>query len=80
MYCTWLKVVDNRISGARLIRFYLKKTWNNKVTNTFIRPKDFSDHHMIILNLKKMFKANYYWIFNVKLLQDVYFLWKKKIN
>ncbi len=69
-------MVDNRIRGARLDRFYLKKTWNNKVINTDIRPNGFSDHHMVILDvsLKKTFKSNYYWIFNVKLLQDVSFV------
>ncbi len=36
-----VKMVDNRISGARLDRFYLKKTWNNKVMNIFIRPNGF---------------------------------------
>lgn len=48
--------------------------------NTFIRTNGFSDHHMVILNvnLKKTFKCNYYWIFNVKLLQDVSFC--KKFN
>ncbi len=74
-----VKMVDNRINGARLDRFNLKKTWNNKVMNIFIRPNGFSDHHIVILdaNLKKTFKSNYYWIFNVKLLQDVSFCEKK---
>lgn len=79
---TWLRVVDNRISGARLDRFYLRKTWNNKVMDTFIRPNGFSDHHMVILdvNLKKTPRSNYYWIFNIKLLQDVFFCEKYKLK
>ncbi len=68
------------LSGARLERFYLKKTWNNKVINTDIRPNGFSDHMVILdVSLKKTFKSNYYWIFNVKLLQDVSFCEKFKM-
>ncbi len=77
---TCLRMVDNRISGARLDRFYLKKTWNNKVINTDIRPNGFSDHMVILdVSLKKTFKSNYYWIFNVKLLQNVSFCEKFKM-
>jgi len=78
---TWLRVVDNKISGARLDRFYLKKIWSNKVMNTFIRPNGFSDHHMVILdiNLEKTRRCNYYWIFNIKLLHDVSFCEKFKV-
>jgi len=47
---TWLKVNDNRVSGARLDRFYLGKVWNNRVTNASILPNGFSDHHMVIFD------------------------------
>ncbi|XDV49743.1 hypothetical protein PO909_018933 [Leuciscus waleckii] len=72
---TWLKVNDNRVSGARLDRFYLGKVWNNRVMNTSILPNGFSDHHMVIFdfNLKNMSKPIYYWHFNAKLLQDIHF-------
>ncbi len=69
---TWLKVCDDRVCGARLDRFYLKKVWNNKVMDVCISPNGFSDHHMVILvlNVKKTLKSNYYWHLNVKLLHD----------
>lgn len=44
---TWLKVSDNRVSGARLDRFYLGKNWNNKIMDVSILPVGFSDHHMV---------------------------------
>lgn len=69
---TGLKINDRRVSRARLDRFYLKKTWNNRVMNVCITP---SDHHMLLLdiNLKKTLKANYYWVFKVRLLQECSF-------
>lgn len=71
---TWLKINDSRVSG---VRSYLKKTWNNSMMNGFIAPNGFSDNnnHMVLLdiNIKKTLKANYYWVLNVKLLQDCLF-------
>ncbi len=64
---TWLRVCDDRICGARLDRFYLKKTWNNKVMEVCISPNGFSDHHTVIL-VKKTLKCNYYWHLNIKLI------------
>ncbi len=69
---TWLRVCDDRICGARLIDFYFKKIWNNKVMDVCISPNGFSDHHMVILvlNVKKTLKSNTYWHLNVKILHD----------
>lgn len=64
------------MSGARLDRFYIDKTWNNKVMNAVILPVGFSDHHLVLfdLNMKTITKPNYFWHFNVKLLQDAFFV------
>lgn len=72
---TWLKVCDDRVSGARLDRFYLNEMWSNRVIDASISPNGFSDHHMItlVLNIKKTQKSNYYWLLNVKFLNDVLF-------
>lgn len=78
---TWLKASNNRVSGARLDRFYLGKEWNNKITDVSILPAGFSDHHLIlfVLNMKKISKPNYFWHFNIKLLQDALFCENFKI-
>ncbi len=72
---TWLKVSNSGVSGARLDRFYIRKEWNNKITDVSILPVGFSDHHLILfgLNMKRTSKPNYFWHFNTKLLQDVLF-------
>lgn len=72
---TWLKASNNRVSGARLDRFYIGKEWNNKIAEVSIFPVGFSDHHLILfaLNMKRTSKPNYFWHFNTKLLQDALF-------
>lgn len=43
--------------------------------NAVILPVGFSDHHLVLfdLNMKTITKPNYFWHFNVKLLQDAFF-------
>lgn len=48
---TWVKVVDGRMSAARLDRFYLSQDLISKLTDSSIRAVGFSDHHLIIVTL-----------------------------
>lgn len=70
---TWLKASNNRVSGARLDRFYIGKEWNNKITDVSILPVGFSDHQLILfaLNIKRSSRPNNFWHFNTKMLYFV---------
>jgi len=60
--------------GQDLTDFTLM-AWNNKVMNAVILPVGFSDHHLVLfdLNMKAITEPNYFWHFNVKLLEDALF-------
>ncbi len=88
---TWVKAFDNRVSAARLDRFYVSKCFSNRVTDCCICPVGFSDHHLISMTIvmSKLPKKSSYWHFNVKLLQDAVFCdnfnffwehWRKEKN
>lgn len=47
---TWIKVTENRISAARLDRFYVKNTMCSRIEET-ISPSSISDHHLISLKM-----------------------------
>lgn len=48
---TWIRVTENKISAARLDRFYVKKTMCNRAVNTHIIPNVISDHHLVTLHI-----------------------------
>jgi len=62
---TWLKVSNNRVSGARLDRFYIGKVWDGKIMNVSILPVGFSNHQLILfaLNIKRNLRPNYFLAF-----------------
>jgi len=72
---TWVKVSHDRITSARLDRFYVNKSKSNRILKSTICPNGFSDHHLCIIeiNVIKSQSHSYYWHFNVKLIQDVLF-------
>ena len=81
---TWVKIVDGRVSAARLDRFYLSQGLRSKLTDSVIRPVGFSDHHLITVTIFLKQEVNRsQWHFNNKLLQDETFcgnfkiLWQK---
>ncbi len=47
---TWIKASNNEFKGARLDRFYMIKSFNNRVMDAFIIPSGISDHHMITVD------------------------------
>lgn len=75
---TWIKTTEERISAARLDRFYVTKTYRNKILTSVIHPSGFSDHHMAAIDftLSDKTKPRFYWCFNSKLLQDQNFCFK----
>lgn len=77
---TWLKVSENRVSGARLDRLYIGKEWKHKILEVSILPVGFSDHHLVLfaLNMKRKLRPNFFWHFNTKLFQDFLFCEKLK--
>ncbi len=88
---TWVKILDNRVSAARLDRIYVSKKCNNRVVDCCISPIGFSDHHLIFIsvNMEQFPRKSSYWHFNAKLLQDAafseYFVafwnyWREKKN
>jgi len=81
---TWVKILDGRVSAARLDRFYLSHGLRSKLIESVIRPVGFSDHHLITVTISLMQNiTRSQWHFNNKLLQDVTFcenfkiLWQK---
>ncbi len=71
---TWIKTF-NRVTAARLDRFYVSKYFNSRVIECCICPVGFSDHHLIIMKMtmSNAPRKSAYWHFNVKLLQDTVF-------
>ncbi len=67
---TWIKMTDNRVSAARLDRFYVKKTMSSRIEETRISPSPISDHHLISLKMFLTQTVPYcnYWRFSNKLL------------
>jgi len=72
---TWIKAFNNRVSAARLDRFYVSKAFNSRVIECCICPVGFSDHPLIIvtMNMSNTPRKSVYWHFKVKLLQDAMF-------
>lgn len=72
---TWVKVVDDRVSAARLDRIYVSNDFSCRIVDCFIIPVGFTDHHLVSLNIimSKCEKKSSYWHFNTRLLQDVLF-------
>jgi len=69
---TWIKVSQERISAARLDRFYVCKKTNNRIVAANIVPVCFSDHHFVTCNLtlSQTQCKSPYWKLNVRLLQE----------
>ncbi len=67
-----MKVCNDRISAARLDRFYISCKLNNRVVSTEIIPNTLSDHKLIRVGftLSKSTHKSCYWHFNSKLLKD----------
>lgn len=67
---TWVKVNNERISAARLDRFYMSCNLKNRVI-----PNILSDHKHITVGftLSKSIHKSYYWHLNTKLLEDTTF-------
>lgn len=72
---TWVKVVDGRISAARLDRFYMSASFILCAADCRILPVVFTDHHLVLteLVLTANGKSKSFWHFNVKLLNDFNF-------
>jgi len=72
---SWLKVAVDRVSAARLDRFYLHNSLCNRVIGAYITPCIISDHQLISMNvvLSETKPQFFYWRFDIKLLQDVNF-------
>ncbi len=72
---TWIKALNNRVTAARLDRFYVSKYFNSRVIECCICPLGFSDHHLIIMKMtmSNAPRKSAYWHFKVKLLQDAAF-------
>ncbi len=79
---TWIKMTDNRVSAARLDRFYVKKTMCSRIEETRISPSPISDHHLISLKmlLTQTVPHCNYWRFSNKLLDNFDFHEKFKKN
>ncbi len=59
-----------KLKGARLDRFYMSKSFNNRVMDAAIIPSRFSDHQMITIDINKKttFRSQHYWHFNKKII------------
>ena len=78
---TWVKMVDGRVSAARLDRIYMSHSHSNRLLNSHIFPVGFTDHHLVTLDfhITQTSKCTSYWHFNVKLLQDADFCRKFEV-
>jgi len=72
---TWAHARDNRLSLARLDRFYVFKHYLSTFKNCFISPVGFSDHSIVIctVTLHSVKPRSAYWHFNTNLLSDAHF-------
>ncbi len=72
---TWVRVLDGRVSAARLDRFYVSTSFVNRVSGCQILPAAFTDHHIVLFDflLSPNAKSHSFWHFNVKLLDDFSF-------
>lgn len=72
---TWAHARDNRLSLARLDRFYCFKHHLSTFKNCFIIPVGFSDHSLVIctVTLHSVKPKSAYWHFNNNLLSDANF-------
>ncbi len=73
---TWVKILDSIVTGARLDRIYVNKSDNNRVMNVGISPCGFSDHHIVTIdfNTTRVLRPKSFWHFNVKLVNDTFFV------
>lgn len=72
---SWIKLTVDRISAARLDRFYIYNNQCNRVIGAHISPCIISDHQLITVNVvvSETKPQLYYWRFDVNLTQDVTF-------
>lgn len=70
---TWIKMMDNRVSAARLDRIYVSNHFSSRIIDCLIIPVGFTDRHLVSLtiSMSKCIKKSSYWHFNTKLLQDI---------
>lgn len=81
---TWLKMNSNKVSAARLDRFYVEKGSKGRFYGSCISPTFMSDHHFISMSMSVLSSKPYqtHWHFNSRLLHDHIFvhsfdlLWK----
>ena len=67
-----MKVTEGRVSAARLDRFYVNKTCNNRLTAAIISPVGVSYHHLVTVHFSLMVhpQRSPYWHFNIRLMYD----------
>jgi len=72
---SWCQASNNRVSFARLDRFYVNNDFRNFILSTAISPSGFSDHHLVSLKLTFPYlqRRSAYWALNVSLLEDIVF-------
>lgn len=81
---TWLKINSNKVSAARLDRFYVEKGNIGRFYGSGISPTSMSDHHFVYMSMSVLSTKPYqaHWHFNSRLLHDHIFvhsfdlLWK----
>ncbi len=67
---TWLKINSNKVSAARLDRFYTDKCNKGRFFSNRISPTSISDHHYISMSSLSPKSYKSHWHFNNALLQD----------
>ena len=69
---TWVRVINNRVSAARLDRIYISLNLSSRLVHSRITPVGFTDHHFVFIDLivSPGERTKSYWHFNNKLLQD----------